>query len=346
MMSSNKPGICIVPVIDRIAGPGSFQLKLRQELESRGYPVTYDPMDPNIAVILVIAGTRNLGDLRAAKARGVRIVQRLNGINYVHRRRWTGLRHFLRAERGNWLLNYTRKHVADAIVYQSDFTKKWWHDWFGGHKAPYTVIRNGVDPTVYTDEGPETPPEDHIRIQVVEGHLNVDNGPALENAYRFAAELEKAAGKKVELVIASDVNAALRAKIEATVPDVWTNYLGVVPRERIPGLSRTAHMQFSAEINPSCPNSVVEALACGLPVVGYDTGSLAELVQGKSGVVVPYGSDPWKLGTGDTSALALASLEVLRNQSEFRRSARQRAVEVFNLAAMTDAYLSVLLLKR
>lgn len=340
---TEKSSICLVPVINRIAGPGSFQLKLRQELERRGYTVHHDPADPTTAVILIIAGTRSLKEIREAKARGVRVVQRLNGINYVHRRVWTGLRHFIRAERGNLLLNYTRKHVADHVIYQSDFTNWWWHEWFGSHKVPSTVIRNGVDTNFYTPDGPEVPPADHIRLQVVEGHLNVDNGPALENAYRFAKALESESGSRVELVIASDVDAKLRAEVERRVEGVWTTYLGVIPRESVPAYSRAAHMQFSAEINPSCPNSVVEALACGLPVVGYDTGSLTELVQGSAGVVVPYGADPWKLQLGDAAALAKAVMPVLEDQASYRDAARQLAEEKFSLPAMTDAYLKVLL---
>ena len=43
------------------------------------------------------------------------------------------------------------------------------------------------------------------------------------------------------------------------------------------------------------PNSVIEALACGLPVVSFDTGALPELVTPGAGRVVAYGGDPWRL---------------------------------------------------
>ena len=55
--------------------------------------MTHNADDPSDA-ILVIAGTRNLLPLWRARRRGVRIVQRLDGINWIHRRRHTGLRHF------------------------------------------------------------------------------------------------------------------------------------------------------------------------------------------------------------------------------------------------------------
>ncbi len=64
-----------------------------------------------------------------------------------------------------------------------------------------------------------------------------------------------------------------------------------VKREHIPWLMRSSHLLFSAEVNPPCPNSVIEALACGLPVIGFDTGSLSEIVQGGAGRLVPYGRE-------------------------------------------------------
>jgi len=335
--------LCLVPIINRIAGPGSFQLKLKAALERRGYEVHFDPNRPDTRTILIIAGTRRLGDILAAKRRGVRVVQRLNGINWVHRRQFLGFKHWLRAESANLLLAYTRRFIADAVVYQSNFTRDWWHRWYGGHKAPLTVIRNAVDLQAYSPVGPESLPTDSIRLQVVEGHLNWDNGPALENALRYARALEGAAGRRVELTVVSDVAPSLKQAVSQKVPGGQVNYAGVVPREQIPVMSRQAHLQYSAEVNPSCPNSVVEALACALPVVGFDSGSLTELVQGNAGAVVPYGGNPWVLDLPDYTALAKASLPLLADPLPYRRAARALAEDQFDLETMTDRYLEVLL---
>jgi glycosyltransferase involved in cell wall biosynthesis len=102
-------------------------------------------------------------------------------------------------------------------------------------------------------------------------------------------------------------------------------------------------MLFSAEVNPPCPNSVIEALSCGLPVIGFDTGSLSELVQGDAGRLVPYGANPWKLEPPDSVALANAATEVLDDQNRFRTSARERAETMFDVESMVDQYLKVLL---
>jgi glycosyltransferase involved in cell wall biosynthesis len=96
-------------------------------------------------------------------------------------------------------------------------------------------------------------------------------------------------------------------------------------------------------LNAACPNSVIEALACGLPVVAFDTGALPELVTGDAGRVVPYGGDPWTLTPPDTPALAQAAAEILIDQHRFRLAARSRAENLFNLEGMVEGYLEVLL---
>jgi glycosyltransferase involved in cell wall biosynthesis len=106
---------------------------------------------------------------------------------------------------------------------------------------------------------------------------------------------------------------------------------------------RSSHLLFSAEVNPPCPNSVIEALACGLPVVGFDTGSLAEIVQGDAGRLVPYGGNPWKLDPPDISSLADAAPEVLEDQARFRKLAREQAESKLGLDKMVDEYLKILL---
>jgi glycosyltransferase involved in cell wall biosynthesis len=104
-------------------------------------------------------------------------------------------------------------------------------------------------------------------------------------------------------------------------------------------LDRSAHLLFSADVHPACPNSVIEALACGLPVVAFDTGSLVELVPPQAGRVVSYGGDPWKIEPPDIPALAEAAVQVLEDMPRYRQGARQRAEEAFGLDRMVEGYL-------
>ena len=331
--------ICIVPHVEGSGGMASFRLKFEKGLKTRGVDITYDLSAP-VDAALVIAGTRHLWKLNQLRKRGVRIVQRLDGINWVQRVRWTGPRYHLRAEYGNALLSLIRSRFADRVVYQSQFIRAWWEDWYGKLSKPASVILNGVDLQMYSPDGGHDRPTDRHRLLVLEGSLAGGLNAGLFHAVALAEKLSDK--HPMEIVVAGRVDERTRKKIERE-SHVPVRFLGILPREEIPRLARSSHLLYCAEINPPCPNSVIEALACGLPVVGFDSGSIRELVIEDSGRIVPYGGDPWKLESPDIPALADAAQDVLKNQEQFRRSARERAESVFGLDKMVDAYLKILL---
>ena len=105
------PRICIFPPALNTGGVSSFQAKLTIGLQRRGFQVTASLQDSPDAVLLT-STTRQIPALLALRRRGVPIVQRLDGINWLHRRLPTGLRHFLRAEYGN--RSRTQRDYRDA----------------------------------------------------------------------------------------------------------------------------------------------------------------------------------------------------------------------------------------
>lgn len=329
--------ICITPFVQGTGGMASFRLKFEQGLKTRGIDITYD-LSANSDAVLVIAGTRLLPDLWRARRRGIRIVQRLDGINWVQRIRWTGVRYHIRAEYGNALLALIRNYFSDRVIYQSQFIRKWWQDWYGAAKAPPSVILNGVDLKVYSPHGEHERPNHMYRMLLLEGSLAGGLNAGLFHAVSVAEKLSEKFS--MEVVVAGRVDDATRRNLQSKVP---VKFLGTIPREQVPQLARSSHLMYCAEINPPCPNSVIEALACGLPVIGFDSGSLKELVSEDAGSIVAYGANPWKLETPDIAALALSAETVLSKQEQFRRSARGRAELEFGLDQMVDSYLKVLL---
>jgi glycosyltransferase involved in cell wall biosynthesis len=315
----------------------SFRLKFEQGLRVRGVDVTHD-LSTDSDAALVIAGTRNLIPLWKARQRGRRIVQRLDGVNWVQLVRWAGIRYTVRAENGNAMLSFIRARFASHVIYQSQFIRKWWEDWYGVAKAPATVIINGVDLQTYTPEGVHERPTDRFRLLLLEGSLAGGLNSGLFHAVALAEKFS--VNFPMEVVVAGKVDDASQRNLKSKVP---VKFLGTIPREQIPALARSSHLMYCAEVNPPCPNSVIEALACGLPVIGFDSGSLKELVTDEAGRVVPYGGNPWKLETPDISALALSAEDVLTKQDQFRAAARKRAESAFGLDQMVDAYLKVLL---
>jgi glycosyltransferase involved in cell wall biosynthesis len=331
--------ICIVPRVEGPGGVTSFRLKFEDGLRARGVDVTND-LAQAVDSILVLAGTRHLFPLWKARRRGIRIVQRLDGINWVHRVRWAGPRYTIRAIYGNANLSFIRRRLADHVIYQSQFIKHWWEDWYRPGRVPSNVIINGVDLNRYTPHGLHERPSGHYRLLVVEGSLAGGQNYGLFNAVSLVSALSKKF--KIELMIVGRVDALTKNRLKHQNA-FRIQFMDTTPRDHIPWLMRSSHLLFSAEVNPPCPNSVIEALACGLPVIGFETGSLSELVQGNAGRLVPYGTNPWRLQTPDIPALAEVATEVLQDQPHFRNSARERAESAFDVQKMVDEYLKVLL---
>jgi len=290
--------------------------------------------------VLVMGGTRQVGALWQLKRRGVRVVQRLNGMNWIHKRMRTGWRHYVRSEANNMLLATIRRY-SDRIIYQSGFSRDWWQTVYGSTAAPGRVVYNGVDTRKLTPVGSGHKPEDRYRILLVEGHLGGGNEPGLHNGIELCRLLAGRSDKPVELMVGGDVPDSVRSEVNAS--GVIINWRGVVSRDEIPELDRSAHLLFSADLNAACPNAVIEALACGLPVVAFATGALPEMLTGDAGLTAPYGSDYWRLQPPDIARLLDAADAVLADLPRYQRGARAQAEAFFDIQQVADSYLDVLL---
>ncbi|MEP7153972.1 MAG: glycosyltransferase, partial [Nitrospira sp.] len=86
-------------------------------------------------------------------------------------------------------------------------------------------------------------------------------------------------------------------------------------------------------LQDNLPNTVLESMACGTPVIGFDVGGIPDMIQhGKTGLLVP---------PSDTAAFGAAILELLKNperQSRLSAHCRQTAVQRFSLQRQASRY--------
>jgi len=224
-------------------------------------------------------------------------------------------------------------------VYQSSFSRDWWHAVWGDSRKPETVVYNGVDLDEFSP--PEAPAETTgAGLLMVEGNLGGGYEIGLENGLALTAELNRR-GAPIQLSVAGNAPPSLRAKFpEREFP--FLRWLGVVGHAKLAGLYRSSGLFFSGDLNAACPNAVIEALACGLPVAAYATGALPEMLAGQGGLCVPWGADFWKLEQAAVGPLADAAEELLRDAATWRVRARNRAEAAFDIRRTAVAYLDVL----
>src|SRR5512136_2268622 len=118
--------VCLIPKVSGVGGMVSFRDRIAKGFTERGVEVTFDLRDHPYQAVLVIGGTHDLAGLWRVRQLGIPIIQRLDGMNWIHRKTRTGWRHYLRAEYGNLILSLIRSRLASQIIYQSEFSHDWW----------------------------------------------------------------------------------------------------------------------------------------------------------------------------------------------------------------------------
>ena len=330
--------LCIVPgKLQGIGGPASFQRKLTNGFIKRGIEVTYDLNDEPYDAVLLINATRQLVKLWQRKRRGIRVVQRLGGINWVHRYLQATFRAYLLAELRNLNMRFVRSLVADHVVYQSHFVSDWWGRKHGAPKVASTIIYNGVDLTQFHPEGARYQSKADVCILSVEGTQGAD---PFDIAVHLAQALEER-GVQVELLIFGRTGDDTRSRL---AEHSFVSFKGQIPSSELPFFYRGATFLIFADIIPAgCPNSVIEALACGTPVLGYRAGVLAEMLNDSAGRCVECRGDPWKgKPPGNLEGMVRAACELLGDRNRFQQGARSLAEERYGLDKMVDSYCAVL----
>lgn len=309
-------------------GPGSFQIRFEKALKLKGWKVTYAGEKIKPKIIFIVGGTRRIFWLLTMKLKGVPIVYRLDGINWIHHKKKIGVRGFLLAEYRNWNNKLIHAVFADYIIYQSKFVQNWWERRGWRIHKRISVINNGVDLKAFQ------PLNNKKKVCLVCLENTIDYSP-------YAVKLLN----NLRRILPDDLQINLYGRFEnrsqETKLDPGIIYSGYIDRNRV-NIEFQNAIYLSLDIHPACPNSVIEALACGAPVVAFDTGSLKELVPPEAGIIVPYGSDPWNVGYPDDKSLSSAIMKIYDNWDVFSKGARLTAEKYYGLNDVFNSYLNVI----
>ena len=212
------------------------------------------------------------------------------------------VKHGVDADRG-WLARALDRHTSaliDFFVSNSQAGARVMAEREGKPAHRVTVIHNGIDPAPFAGNGSGSPDDKPAPGPIWIAVANLR--PCKGHRYLLEAvgKLRRAGFGGTLLLVGDGPERPALERLAQQVAPGGVRFLG--HRSDIAELLAGAHLLVQPSWSEALPNSVMEAMAAGLPVVASDVGGMAELVQqGETGLLVPPRS-------ADALAGALAAL--------------------------------------
>lgn len=252
--------------------------------------------------------------------------------------------------------NYTafvRIALADRVIYQSRFSRQVHERYFP--KKPSDIIVNGA--VFHGDRRQSRTSSERNEIRLVTIYDEWKPAKRIHDVVEFVHWAHETKGAPLRLTILGytgklpdSVSTDIRRIIETA------HYIQTMPRfTRLDGQFRQALLEGDVYVTFSyrdpCPNTVVEAMAHGLPVVAPASGGVPDIV-GNAGVLIAaddfergffsdhrYGIDFPRI---DFEVALKAIYLTMSDEEGYRERVRERFVEVLGMEMVADRYAGVM----
>lgn len=242
----------------------------------------------------------------------------------------------------NWKYNLLRRaarpFVSNYIAVSRDL-ETWLRLAIGVPPRKLHHIYNGVDSAKFHPRQGSRPEFAHpgcIVFGSVGRMVAVKDYPTLTAAFIHLMRQQPDRAERARLVIVGDGPA--RATCLDMLQGAGLAHLAWLPGERhdIPDIMRMLDVFVLPSKNEGISNTILEALASGLPVVATAVGGNVELVEeGVNGMLVQPGD------VADMAQALLAYLDTPARITEQGANARQHAEQRFSIPVMAEAYATV-----
>lgn len=208
----------------------------------------------------------------------------------------------VRLSRSGRLMTGLALRLADSVSAGSRHLQEMAAPHTGGKEVRRLTL--GTDTDLFRPGNP-APRHDGLRVLHVASLSAVKDQATLLEAFAGAVSLLEDEEATLHIIGDGPLEPALREQAQALGIDGLVHFHGEVPHERLPDVYRAADLFVLTSRYESQSVAVLEAAACGLPVVGTATGILPELLPPRS--VAP---------AGDAAALARILARLLRDGAE------------------------------
>jgi glycosyltransferase involved in cell wall biosynthesis len=222
---------------------------------------------------------------------------------------------------------------ADAVVAVSNGLRQ--HALDVAPDIKIDVVTNAIDLSQFTPPPPK-PNHDPVRLLYVGRLVSSKNPIDLIKAVDLLTQLDDVRPFVLELVGDGSERAMLERLVMERNLTKQVEFFGWVERTRLAEYYRRADIFVTATIWEGMPNTVLEAMACGLPVVGSSAPGMDQLVHnGKNGYLVPL---------KDIAALASRLRLLINNPADLPRMghhSRLIAEQEFTWEHITRQYVEI-----
>ena len=256
---------------NKISGKALFGYRLGQALEKKGVTVVDGTATADVSI--------NIIRIKHRKSK-VKIL-RLDGVWHN-----TGQDYIKKNEA---IQRSIRK--ADGIVFQSQFSSRMGERYLGTPLCPVKVIYNGSDPDFYEKADPILPLHKHLIVAFSKWRPHKRLRDIIKSF--LLAEIPDSV-----LYVAGDLdNSGISSKQKIRLMgEDNIRFIGKKNQRELASYLKVAKASLHLCWFDSCPNSVVEAIVAGVPVVCNNVGGTPELVEPSGGYVCdidrPYDMEP------------------------------------------------------
>ena len=233
-------------------------------------------------------------------------------------------------------------HNASYVFWQSKFCKLAANKFLGKREGPGEILFNAVDLNIYKP----TPKRNNNFTFLVLGKFDVIS------SYRIIDTIHAfhLFNKKIDdsrLLVAGFLPKALFKKCVALIKhyqlESSVTFYGEFDQHVAPNIYNKSHSYIHLKYMDSCPNTVIEAMACGLPVIATNTGGCSELVKSDNGYLIEAISSFDNNFKGINAHLILKGMNyIYLNYQDLSLASRLFAKSNFNIDHWVDRHKNIL----
>jgi glycosyltransferase involved in cell wall biosynthesis len=239
-----------------VGGPTTFLRNFYKFSQDSGICLAQNIQESDLFFFPVSAGLR---DLYFAFNNKIKSVQRLDGLHYFERNGYSFVKRNLK-------IQFIYHFLSDYKIFQSEYSKRQcFHIFSPIEQSKYTVIMNGCDLSIFFPD-PDKLIEKKI-IFVTSGNFRHE-----DMIKPITDALDRLKGDFILRVI-GPVSDQLKFLFNKS----YIKLEGSCHLNQSAEIIRDSHIYLFSALNSACPNALIEAVSCGIPIVAYSSGAVSEI---------------------------------------------------------------------